>query len=236
MLERLAGAVWCYPPHPDPLNVEPGVAVIEAAGGCVVVDAGNSPDAARRVQAAMRAAGLPPARRLVYTHHHWDHTWGAVAWPDVEIVGHAAGAPLLAAEADRPWSHAYLRDQVAAEPRLLPSFRARAWAVSTWDGFAVVPPHTTFEDTFVLAPGVVAHHVGGRHAPDSTVVTVEDGGVLLYGDAIYPPPAHLRGPDDGLDLELAERLLGLGGTEWLVGSHEPPSPRSEVVERLSAVR
>ena len=32
----------------------------------------------------MAGEGLPPARWLVYTHHHWDHVWGAVAWCDVE--------------------------------------------------------------------------------------------------------------------------------------------------------
>ncbi|MBM0237639.1 MBL fold metallo-hydrolase [Micromonospora sp. ATA32] len=84
--------------------------------GSVIVDAGHSPAHAREIQAAMRAAGLPEARWLVYTHHHWDHVWGACAWPGVEIVGHIAGERLLRAEAARPWSHRYLREQSAATP------------------------------------------------------------------------------------------------------------------------
>src|SRR5918993_373559 len=168
MLERLAGAVWLFPPHPDPLNVE-------------------------------------------------------------------AGAPLLAAEARRPWSHAYLRAEVEANPRLLASFRARAWAMPTWDGFAVVPPHVEFDDTVTLADGVVAHHVGGGHAPDATVVAVPDSGVLLFGDAVYPPPAHLRGPGrDRYDLAVAAKLLALGDFDWYLGSHEGPHRRTAVVELLSA--
>jgi glyoxylase-like metal-dependent hydrolase (beta-lactamase superfamily II) len=234
VLRHLAGRVWWFPHHPDPNNVEAGVAVVAGDGGSVVVDAGNSPAAGRRIRAAIVAAGLPPPHRLVYTHHHWDHTWGACAWPDVEVVGHAAGARLLEAEARRPWSHAYLRAEVEANPRLLPSFRARAWAMSTWDDFRIVPPHVEFDGTFTLADGVVAHHVGGGHAPDTTVVTVPDSGVLLFGDAIYPPPAHLRGPDDGYDLAVAAKLLALGDFDWYLGSHEEPHSRTAVVELLSA--
>ena len=33
------------------------------------------------------AVGSWPAPRwLVYTHHHWDHIWGACAWDDVTVV------------------------------------------------------------------------------------------------------------------------------------------------------
>jgi glyoxylase-like metal-dependent hydrolase (beta-lactamase superfamily II) len=215
-----------------------GVAVIADDSGYVVVDAGNSPSAAVGVQAAMQAAGLPPARQLVYTHHHWDHVWGACAWPGVEIIGHRAGARILAAEARRPWSHRYLREQVEANPRLGPSFRARAWAMVSWDGFAVVPPHTEFDDAVTLPGGVEVRHVGGQHAEDSTVVAVPDSGVLLLGDCFYPPPFHLREPSDGYDVDLIRLLLDedtFGRCEWYVDSHDQPRSPQALQDLLSAV-
>lgn len=224
-LRHLAGRVWWYPHDEDHDNVQGGVAVIADDAGSVVVDAGNSPRAARRVQAAMEAAGLPPARHLVYTHHHWDHVWGACAWPDVEVVGHRAGARILAAEVRRPWSHQYLRGEVEANPRLGPSFRARAWAMPSWEGFAIIPPQIEFDDALTLPCGVELRHVGGRHAEDSTVVAVPDSGVLLLGDCFYPPPFHLREPDDGYAVDLIERLLDeaeVGRYEWYVDSHHVP--------------
>src|SRR5918998_6112630 len=123
VLRHLAGRVWLYPHDPDPARVQGCVAVIADDDGSVLVDAGNSPAAARRVQAAVATAGLPAPRRLVYTHHHWDHVWGACAWPDVEVIGHRAGARVLEVEARRPWGDRYLREQVAANPLLGPSFR-----------------------------------------------------------------------------------------------------------------
>jgi glyoxylase-like metal-dependent hydrolase (beta-lactamase superfamily II) len=230
-LRNLAGRVWWYPHDEDPDNVQGGVAVVADDSGSVLVDAGNSPAVARRIRVAIEAAGLPAPTRLVYTHHHWDHVWGACAWPEVEIVGHRAGARILAAEARRPWSHRYLGDEVAADPRLGPSFRARARAVASWDGFAVVPPHTEFDDELTLPNGVRVRHVGGRHAEDSTVVAVPDSGVLLLGDCFYPPPYHLRQPGDGHDVALIRSLLDdseFGRLDWYVDSHSQPRPGSAV--------
>jgi len=237
-LRNLAGRVWWYPHDEDHDNVQGGVAVIVDEAGSVLVDAGNSPAAARRIRAAIEAAGLPAPRRLVYTHHHWDHVWGACAWPDVEVIGHRAGARILEVEARRPWGHAYLREQVAGDPRLGPSFRARARAMVSWDDFTVVPPHTEFDDALTLPGGIEIRHVGGRHAEDSTVVAVPDSGVLLLGDCFYPPPYHLRQPDDTYDRELVRSLLDertFGRFDWYVDSHSHPRTGSKVRELLVAI-
>ncbi|MEU8300760.1 MBL fold metallo-hydrolase [Micromonospora sp. NPDC048909] len=230
---HLAGRVWICPGDPDPDAVQAGVAVVADERGSVMIDAGQSPAHAREIRAALAAAGLPPPRWLVYTHHHWDHVWGACAWPEVEIVGHVAGAELLRAEAARPWSHRYLREQVRDNPRLTPSFRARAFAVDSWDDFTVLPPSRTFAYTYDLPVGVRLQHVGGRHAPDSTVVLVPDSGVVLLGDSYYPPPAHLRRPEDGLDLALVSRLLD-DDYHWYVSSHGEPMTLEQAREAVNA--
>ncbi|MCZ7422305.1 MBL fold metallo-hydrolase [Verrucosispora sp. WMMA2121] len=224
--EHLAGRVWLCPGDPDPDLVQAGVAVIADERGSVLVDAGQSPSHAREIQAALRAAGLPAPRWLVYTHHHWDHVWGACAWPDVEIVGHVSGAELLRAESNRPWSVRYLREEVLRNRRLGPSFRARALAVDSWDELRVLPPTRVFVDELELPTGVLVRHVGGRHAPDSTIVVVPDSGVMLLGDSWYPPPAHLRTPADEPDLALVGRLLD-DDIRWYVSSHSPPMTLDE---------
>ncbi|MEW2330866.1 MBL fold metallo-hydrolase [Micromonospora chersina] len=231
-LRHLAGRVWLFPGDPDPSAVRPTVAVVADDCGSVIVDAGQSPAHAQEVRAALAAAGLPEPRWLVYTHHHWDHVWGACAWPGVEIVGHESAVGLLRAEAARPWSHDYLDEQVRANPRLGPSFQARARAVDSWDGFAILPPTRTFTDEVTLPTGVRVRHVGGRHAPDSSVVLVADSGVMLLGDCWYPPPLHLRGPDDGPDLAMARGLLE-HGHQWYVSSHSDPLTLAEAHAALA---
>ncbi|TWD75024.1 glyoxylase-like metal-dependent hydrolase (beta-lactamase superfamily II) [Kribbella amoyensis] len=206
-LQHVAGRVWLYPHDPDPEAIGACVGVIADDRGSVLIDAGNSPAHAREVQQAIAAEGLPAPRWLVYTHHHWDHTWGAAAWPDVEVVAHSSAVDLLTAEAERPWSHQYLRDQVALDPKLGPSFRARALAVPDFGELAIVLPHRTFDDALTLPTGVELRHVGGSHAPDSIVALDPGSSVLLVGDCYYPPPFHLRTDDDGPDLAMARRLL-----------------------------
>lgn len=132
----------------------------------------------------------------MYTHPHWDHTWGACVWEVEEIVGHQAGAELLSAEARRPWSHAYLEREMTR----------------------------TFTDRLVLPGGIEVRHVGGNHAPDSAVVAVPDSGVLLLGDCFYPPPFHLREPGpagEEIDLPRITALVA-EGFAWYVDSHSPP--------------
>ncbi|MFF0344078.1 MBL fold metallo-hydrolase [Kribbella sp. NPDC004875] len=224
MLQHLTGRVWLFPHDPDPDAIRPSVAVIADDRGSVVVDAGNSPDHARQIGTAIAAAGLPAPKWLVYTHHHWDHTWGACAWSDdITVIAHSAATELLQDEADRPWSHRYLRDQVEANPKLGPSFRARALAVPDWSGFRIVLPDQTFDDSITLPTGVVLRHVGGHHAPDS-VIAIADG-VALVGDAFYPPPFHQRTENDTADHAMIRQLLA-EHHDWYVDAHSAPRTRS----------
>jgi glyoxylase-like metal-dependent hydrolase (beta-lactamase superfamily II) len=219
--EHLAGRVWVYRHDPDPDAIRPCTLVIADDRGSVVVDAGNGPEHAREIQQAMATTNLPTPRWLVYTHHHWDHTWGACAWDDVEVIAHAAGRKVLEAEAERPWSHRYLRDQVAQNPRLGPSFRARALAIPDWDGFRLVPPQTTFADSLTLPVGVELRHVGGNHAEDSLIVIDPESSVVALGDCFYPPPFHLREDGDTTDHRMLRHLLA-ERHEWYVDAHSAP--------------
>jgi glyoxylase-like metal-dependent hydrolase (beta-lactamase superfamily II) len=220
-LTQLAGRVWLFPHDPDPSHVQPCSGVVDLGDRSVLVDAGNGPRRGREVRAAVVAAGLPEVATIVYTHHHWDHVWGACAWDAVDIVGHAAGAPLLAEDATRPWSTAYAEQAVRDNPRLSASFSARALAVPDWSELSIRPPTRTFDDELGLADGLVVRHVGGGHAPDSSIVIDVHSGVALLGDCFYPPPLHLRGPDDGLDEAMIAGLQRLPVT-WLVEAHGEP--------------
>ncbi|MEV0169302.1 MBL fold metallo-hydrolase [Nonomuraea fuscirosea] len=184
---------------------------------------------ARHPSTPITAAGLPAALRLIYTHHHWDHVWGSCAWPEAEIIGHRAGTRLLEAKAQRPWSHHYLRAE--ADPMLGPSFRARAWAMPSWEGFSMMPPHTEFDEGLTLSGGIEVRHVGGLHAEDSTVVAVPNSGVLLLGDCFYAPPLHLRKAGDGYVADLVDWLLSeypQGRYDWFVDGHSAPRSRQSL--------
>jgi glyoxylase-like metal-dependent hydrolase (beta-lactamase superfamily II) len=219
--------VWLWPSHPDPAFVQASVGIITGDEGSVVVDAGRSPGLARRIQAAMDQEGLPPARLLVYTHHHWDHTWGgACAW-GVPVVAHELCVDPLNAEAAMPWSHEFLRAEMDRDPLLRPSYAARGRAMADFASWHVVLPTQTFSSRLTLAGGVELEHVGGRHTPESTIVRVPRDGVVFLGDCYYPPPYHLRSPDDRPDLDLLKSIVS-DDYEWYVESHAPPWRRTDM--------
>jgi glyoxylase-like metal-dependent hydrolase (beta-lactamase superfamily II) len=115
-LQRVAGRVWVYPHDPDPDAIGAAVGVVADERGSVLIDAGNSPAHARKVRRAIEEAGRPAPRWLVYTHHHWDHTWGASAWDGVEVVAHAS-ADRLAGHDFRGHAGAADRSPVAVRRR-----------------------------------------------------------------------------------------------------------------------
>lgn len=229
-LVRVTERVWVWPHHPDPDRVQASVGIVAGDDGCVIVDAGHSPALARRVRGEVMAAGLPEPHALVYTHHHWDHVWGAQEWA-APVVAHELAAAALRVDAGRPWSEAYLRDEIARDARYAPSYTARIRAMAGgWDGFRIVPPDVTFTAGHRIELGgvtVALEHVGGGHCPDSTVVRVPSEGVLFLGDCYYPPPFHLREPGDGLDLDLVRRLV-TDDYAWYVESHDVPHHRTDV--------
>ncbi len=71
---------------------------------------------------------------------------------------------------------------VRDNPRLSASLTGRTLAVPDWSELEVRPPTRTFDDELELADGLVVRHVGGRHAPDSSIVIDLKSGVALLGD------------------------------------------------------
>jgi glyoxylase-like metal-dependent hydrolase (beta-lactamase superfamily II) len=232
-LVQVTDGVWLWPHDPDPDRVQPSVGIVVGDGESLLVDAGNSPELAHRIKAAIAAQGLPAPNTIVPTHFHWDHTWGACAW-NARVLAHELCGRSLAEEAAKPWSHDHLRTQVEHNPLLGPSFRARAAAVRDFADLRIVLPDRTFATRLTLDVGgvrVELEHVGGRHSPDSTVVRVPSAGVVFIGDAYYPPPYHLRSPDDGPDLDLVASMLS-EDYEWYIESHDRPHRRVEILDLL----
>lgn len=195
--------------------------------GSVLVDAGHSPAVARQIRDAIDAAGLAAPRRLIYTSPLGSRMGRArgLKWRS-SAIGSLPGCSRRMRDA-----HGATSTCTVASPRThagskLP--RAGAGDGHLWEGFAVIPPHTEFDESISLPGGIEVHHVRSRHAEDSTVVAVPDSGVLLLGDSIYPPPYHLIEPGDGYDGTLIRRLLDVevsGGYEWYVDSHSNPRSR-----------
>jgi glyoxylase-like metal-dependent hydrolase (beta-lactamase superfamily II) len=199
-LRKLTDRVWLF--TPDQARTEPSVGIITTPTETVLVDAGNSPNHARAVRESLRNIEAPPVRYVIYTHHHWDHVFGAVAW-DAPVVAHERCRQYVAEYTREPWSAEYLAEASHKMPNLAHRYAAIGGAIEDWHEFRIVLPSIVFEGKkFTLALDgltVELEHVGGGHSDDSTVVRVLEERVLFLGDCFYPPPLHLRTPDSTVD-------------------------------------
>jgi glyoxylase-like metal-dependent hydrolase (beta-lactamase superfamily II) len=205
-LRKLTDRVWLF--EPDSTRTEPSVGIITTPTQTVLVDAGNSPNHARAVRASLQSIQAPPVRYVIYTHHHWDHVFGAAVW-DAPVVAHERCRQHILAYTPEPWSAEYLTEASRQTPGLAHRYRAIGAAIQDWNAFKIVVPSIVFDARKFTLPldglTVELEHIGGGHADDSTVVRVLEDRVLFMADCFYPPPLHLRTPDS---MEDEQMLMG----------------------------
>lgn len=235
-LIQLDAHVWYWPHHPDPNIVQPSIGMIVGQSKSILVDAGNGPAHAIQVRAALDQAGLPPVSMIIYTHHHWDHVFGACVY-DVPVIAHTKCRNFLLEEAQKPWSKEYLDKLVQQNPKLRASCKARNRAISDWQNFRIVIPNIVFERSKVIELDglkIELEHVGGQHAEDSIIVKVSRSRVMFIGDCYYPPPLHLRTPGSTISKEILSNLVD-EKIDYYVEGHDDPTTRDELDDYLSSV-
>jgi glyoxylase-like metal-dependent hydrolase (beta-lactamase superfamily II) len=232
-LIQIRERVWLWPHDRNPLRIQPCIGIIASDSGTVLIDAGNCPSLAKKLKAAMDKAELPAVSHIIYTHHHWDHVYGACEF-DARVVAHRLCREALLEESKKPWSVKYLQDEVKKNPLLRISFRARGRLIEDWDTFRIVVPEIVFDDSMVIESGdmnIVLEHVGGEHAQDSIVVKVPSAGVMFLGDCFYPPPLHLREPDSDFSFPMLASLENEAYSLYVDG-HNDPATRDDLLTIL----
>jgi glyoxylase-like metal-dependent hydrolase (beta-lactamase superfamily II) len=236
-LVKLADGVWLWPHDPDYNAVQACVGVIIGEDETVLIDAGNSPHLVRQIRTDLEERSLPEVGRIIYTHHHWDHVSGACEL-EAPVTAHVKCRDILAEEARKPWSSAYLDRLVERNPKLRVSCKARDRAIRDWETFRIVVPDTVFDTSTVIDLGHVTihlEHVGGGHAEDSIVARVPEAGIMFLGDCYYPPPLHLQTPKSRPSHSI---LASLASDEYdlYVEGHDVPFTRSELSRCLRRIR
>lgn len=204
-LTRITDRVYYLPHDPDPKLIQPTIGVVITPSGTVLYDCGNGTARARELQAALTRINAPPVRWIVYSHHHWDHIFGACLFPQAQVIGHLTGLAGIREYAARPWGPDYIRSILPEKP----FYSVLLDAIDDWDTFHVVAPTLTFDDRTYTLPiddlTLTITHVGGKHALDSCVLHISDDAqsVMFLGDCYYPRP---DGKDRAIDADVALTL------------------------------
>lgn len=229
-LEELAPRVYMFPRDDTPDTIQPNLGVLRLKEQTILIDAGNSPRHARQLMASMAGEDFAPIETVVYTHHHWDHTFGAATFNPSMIVAHSENAVIMATYASRAWGVQYLREEIFRNPRRESGLNAMMDAIPDWREFRICRPTLTFSKKLTLYYDTLTlelEAVGGRHASDSVVVRIPEAGVIFVGDAYYPPPLYLRDEDDiDLDIAMMESFIS-DAYHTYVDGHGAPRSRAE---------
>lgn len=232
-LTQLTEHIWLFPHDPDPDAVQSSIGVIATQNESLLIDAGHGPRLARQLKAELLRCHLPPVSRIIYTHHHWDHVYGAYEF-GVQVTAHAMCKAILEEESKKPWGIEFLNEEIKCNPKLTVSYNARAQSIEDWSTFQIVVPDDVFEKTKIIHLDkltIELEHVGGKHAEDSIVVKVPQEGVMFLGDCYYPPPLYLGEEDSVPSFEMLRRLQNSAYRLYIEG-HDKPFTRVELLKFL----
>jgi glyoxylase-like metal-dependent hydrolase (beta-lactamase superfamily II) len=219
-LIQLSNNVWIYP---FDKGVQPSVGIITTNSETVLIDSGNSPQKAEEIKTLLRNIEAPPVKYIIYTHHHWDHTFGGLAF-NTTFVSHQKCYEYLKEYSMIEWSRGYLEKEIIREPLLESSHRNKMKLIEDWSNFRIKLPDITFDDTMkIYLDGVTLDlsYIGGNHANDSVVIHVVESNILFVGDCFYPPPLHLRTKNDTYSLDILKELYDFSTDIYIHGHGEP---------------
>ncbi len=239
-LTPIADKVWLFPHDDNLLTMRPNVGVIQAGDQTLIIDAGNSPRQTRALFNAINAMGLPPISTMIYTHHHWDAVFGAMAIPARQIIAHERCGEHLAPWVMRQWTSASLHEEVYRNPLVEARNSAMNRMVDDWHKFRIMPPTITFSRELVLhldGTTIALRHLGGGHADDCIAVSIREAGVVFISDCLDPPPDYLPHTEQPAlpDIEALAALMDESITTVVEGHSAPHSVQS-TLRQIDALR
>ena len=143
--------------------------------GIVVFDALGSPSLGHEFLAQIAKTSRQPVRRLIISHYHSDHFYGAQPFAEQNI-------PITA--------HRYVVDHYLKSDAPVARLAERRQSLFPWvnESSRITPPTRVIdhEETFRLG-GLTfrVFHTGPAHTPEDIMMLVEETGVLFAGDLLF---------------------------------------------------
>jgi cyclase len=186
-IESLGDGVWAAihamdPPASDAWAIS-NAGIVDLGDRTLLFDALTSTDAAAELRdAAEELTGRPPAI-VVYSHAHYDHTWGASRFPEALVISSAAARAAMLAE-----GHLEVADfrEVLQE-------RLAFWSAADTDDDPIVRQDAPFFRPYW--EGIAA-----------TLPSLE----LRYPDVAFDRRLEVRGRDRRVELAAVERAHAPG--------------------------
>ncbi len=250
-IEALAEGVWAVihamnPPAPDAWAIA-NAGIVDLGGRTILFDTLTATDATIELRAAAIALTARPPDVVVYSHAHYDHTWGGSQFPEALVVAGARARTTMLEEgareadnfrkvaADRVafWAAAAADDDPLVRrdaPYFEPYYRGIAATLPTLE---LRYPDIGFEGRLQIhgrERHVELTALDRAHAPGDTFMTVPDARIAFCGDLLFVGCHPYLGDGDLKGLRTAVGLLATSGADRVVPGHGPVSGPEGLVE------
>jgi len=212
---------------------QPNIGVVVSEEQTVFIDCGNSPDYLRYVLVELDSTLPAPISYIIYTHHHWDHVFGASAL-SAPVIAHERCYQNLTDWASAKIDRSFWEKEIQRHPLFEHSHRAKMSVMDNWEKFRIVLPTITFQKRMELrlrSCTLELIHVEAPHSDDSTLVRLVEQGVLFLGDAIYHPPVYAQ-KQRPLSFRKMLAALPYKEVDLFVPGHGQPMDRDAFLERM----
>lgn len=166
-LEEIAERIYAYV-QPDGGWCLSNSGFLVGPDAVTLIDTAATEPRAKALRSALESVTPLPARTLVNTHHHGDHTYGNTVFAaEATIIGHED-----------------CRTAMIDTGLML----THLWTDVEWGRIEITPPTVTFTDRLTLYVGELRLeliHIGPAHTTNDIVVWVPDHGVLFAGDVVF---------------------------------------------------
>ena len=210
--ERVAEDVYVF--YSD-AYAQAAAGIILIPEGAIVIDTLPFPEETVEILQFIEAQGVPPARFVINTHFHGDHSYGTCFFQGATVVGHRS-----CREALTRWG----------EERLAQAKQQSA----NLENVVVKLPDVVFDQEMHIHLGkrtLRLTHLPG-HTGDSIGVMVEGDRILFSGDAVMPVPYIPWGNREQLRKSLVSVLAMK--PEMIVQGHGDILLRGEVADTVES--
>ncbi len=210
--ERVAEDIYVF--YSD-AYAQAAAGVILIPEGAIVIDTLPFPEETMEIIRFIERQGVPPARFLINTHFHGDHSYGTFLFEGATVLGHRSCREALVR-----WGEQYLAEAKQQSSAL--------------QDVVVRLPDVVFDEEMYVHFGKrtlrLAHLPG--HTADSIGVLVEGDRILFSGDAVMPVPYIPWGNREQLRRSLAA-VLSIK-PEMIVQGHGEILLRGEVADTVES--
>ena len=240
------------------------VTVVEQTDGLVLIDAGGTPGAGRRVVELVHGISAKPVKAIVITHWHGDHHFGLPEvmkeWPHAMVIATAdAQADMNTRGLPAQTDAAFDATQQAIFDRLRKGFEDQSRSAQNeadharyaaeaheeqlysedFRGISIRYANVTFTDRMSLLDDVAPieiMYLGRTHTDGDAIVWLPKQKVIATGDAVVSPVPFWRGAYPVEWVPVLEKIKTFGFTTLIPGHGLPQTDTSYLDTLIATLR